>query len=76
MDKTIKSICCDGCEKEMSKETPSPADYGLVLSCKDFNTRRGGLVHSVMVYPILERDHHFCGLKCLNKWIKTLEENL
>ena len=70
MDKTVKSIICDGCEKEMIKCSSYPKEYGLTLSCDDFNTRRGGMSFAVMQYPIIARNHHFCGLGCLSNWIK------
>jgi len=74
MDKTIKSIICDGCKEEMIEHSSYPAEYGLVLSCKDFNVNKSGTVFSVIVYPIIERDHHFCGLKCLKEWVRDLDE--
>lgn len=75
MDKTFKNITCDGCEIKMSKQSAYPAEYGLVLSCKDFNTNKTGIVFSCMVYPIINRDYHFCGLDCLSNWIKKGDQN-
>jgi len=75
MNKTVKSITCDGCEKEMMKSSSYPAEYGLVLSCENFNINKSGMVYSVMMYPIIERDHHFCGLNCLKTWVENGEKH-
>ena len=70
MDKTVKSITCDSCEKQMIKSTKNPHEFGLVLSCQDFNINKSGMQYSVLQYPIIKRDHHFCGLDCLKTWIE------
>jgi len=69
MNKTVESIICDGCYKELIQYSSSPAKYGLVLSSQDFNRNNTGLVYSIVVLPPIERKLHFCDKVCLRAWL-------
>ena len=55
---------CDSCGKDIS--AGSDAAHRLVLS-EDHIWRRDTL--SAATPPLLDGEHHFCGLKCLDQWI-------
>jgi len=63
-----RSIKCDHCYKELIVDSAYPANYALELSCIDTGVNTSGIVYSVSLTPLLERKHHFCGLKCLKGW--------
>lgn len=68
MDKTQRSIICDTCEKELIVDSSYPHRYALKLSAVDYGRNSSGMVYSVAMLPPLDRDYHFCGMKCLNAW--------
>lgn len=64
----IRRVTCDQCDCDLT-ETDNSIDYRLDL----INTRipsKGGLVTLMMIHPHLDRDHHFCGVSCLKKWVE------
>lgn len=61
-------ITCDSCGADLSQESSMPG-YRLSLSCEP--TPTGCVVYSVLVYPPLDRPHHFCGTGCLKNWAST-----
>jgi hypothetical protein len=72
MDQTKKSILCDGCQKELVRESKYPHNYGLVLKSVDFElpTPEGLATFTVAMYPKIDRDCHFCGPGCLMSWCR------
>lgn len=69
MNKTVESIICDACQKELIQHTSMPAKYGLVLSSQDFNRNKSGFEYSVGVSPPIDHTHHFCNKVCLRAWL-------
>jgi hypothetical protein len=63
------NITCDSC-KEKLNSTTNCVDYRLTLS-SDFIPCKTGFLTSLNRYPSITREHHFCDLKCLEKWLKT-----
>jgi hypothetical protein len=70
-DKTIESIICDGCGKELITKSSYPSVYALVLGYTNVNRNTTGFEYAVMVYPPIDGTKHFCDTKCLSEWIKT-----
>lgn len=69
----ISEIKCDGCDIDLSK-TGNSIDYRLGL----YNERLPcgiGAVTDMMIYPIIERNAHFCGLLCLRAWLDKIYPN-
>lgn len=64
--KTVQVIC-DGCGADLTTRSNS-VDYRLVLTSEDKPGRGFGAYTDMMIYPPLERAHHFCGLTCLDHW--------
>lgn len=68
-----RQITCDACGADLTY-TGNCEDYYLVVSSaskapwysKDGG--RGGFVTAMAKYPPVEREHDFCGLKCLDLW--------
>lgn len=66
----IVEIKCDNCDKDIS-ETINYIDYRLHLSDQRISAKDGP-VTSMLIYPNLKRDCHFCNLRCLKEWINNL----
>ena len=66
MTKTTE-ITCDACQNNLNY-TSNCVDYRLVLKDEQIPSC-GGAVTSMMVYPILHGEKHFCGIGCLKVWI-------
>lgn len=60
-------INCDYCDKEIKPQENTSRDY-LELTNRRYSPV-GPMVLDILIYPIIERDYHFCGLGCLKKWI-------
>lgn len=71
---TTTSTTCDACGTELSIDSSYPANYGLALAAKDFGRNTSGVTFGVAMYPPLEREHHFCGLGCLGRWLNKEAE--
>ena len=67
-DKTMRSITCDSCDKELIVDSSYPHDWGIEVAPKDFGTNSSGMVYACICHPPIDRKHHFCGLKCLAQW--------
>lgn len=70
-DKTVKSLVCDSCGKELVRETSYPAVYALELKAINVNINTTGLVYGACVYPLIDGTMHFCGKSCLSKWLEA-----
>ena len=68
MDKPKQSITCDMCEKELIIDSSYPHSWALKLAPADYGTNTTGMQYAVMCHPAIDREHHFCGLKCLANW--------
>lgn len=60
-----RSIKCDNCGKELVIDTKYPTNYCLKLSSANYAYNRSGTTYAILGYPHVDRDHHFCDLKCL-----------
>ncbi len=67
-DKSIKSLTCDECEKELIVDSKYPHKYSLKVSAIDTGINTSASTFMVAVYPPIENDLHFCGMKCLKSW--------
>ena len=66
-----EKIICDGCGKQLNLPTSYPHNYCLRLSVVDHivpSEERG--VYMVHMTPPLKEDLDFCGMGCLNNWMK------
>ena len=61
----IHEVRCYLCERHLNYASPYE-DYYLHLSATQRHS--DGAVFSVMIYPPIDRDKHFCGVKCLFLW--------
>lgn len=61
-------VTCDNCNADLSDAGPRP-EYRLVLDAERI-PNSGRLLYAVYVVPAVDRQHHFCGLGCLSKWIE------
>lgn len=62
-------ITCDGCGKDLTT-TGNSVDYRLAL-VNEAIPSGGGAVTDMMVYPPIERNVHFCGMRCLKAWLSA-----
>lgn len=62
-------IKCDSCSMDLSSTT-NCVDYRLSL-VNDSLPSRSNVVTSMMIYPPIDRDAHFCGINCLKKWLSS-----
>jgi hypothetical protein len=60
------NVTCDGCGADLTT-TGNCEDYRLGLIVESIPSR-GGAVTAMAAYPPLERDAHFCGIRCLDHW--------
>lgn len=59
---------CDACGHDLSI-TKNCEDYRLTLTVERIPSVPGFVTLLAIDKP-LKRDHHFCGLGCLGKWMK------
>ncbi len=65
------TINCDSCGQHVNAPTLYDVDYYLTLSQSSAPHKKGSPVYDVYIHPILkDGDKHFCGLKCLQNWLK------
>lgn len=60
-------VTCDGCATDLTTRTNS-VDYRLVLESESKPGYGAGCYTDMMIYPPIDRTHHFCGLCCLDLW--------
>lgn len=60
-------ICCSHCKRDLTHSGGS-YDHSLILSDRKFGPPDGWPVFDIFILPIIEKDHHFCGLGCLVAW--------
>ena len=64
----IHQITCDGCGADLTY-TNNCQGYRLVLAFQEKPTTPGvGAVTLLAVKPPISQAHHFCGLRCLDRW--------
>lgn len=62
-------VRCDACGHDLTTRSNS-VDYRLVL---DYESKPGygsGVYTDMMIYPPIDREHHFCSMGCLARWIE------
>ena len=74
-------IKCDGCGGDLTS-TGNMVDYRLALNVES-KPLRGNFATAMSISPPLERDHHFCGVQCLDHWrdrerlyVKQMQERI
>jgi hypothetical protein len=62
----VETITCDECSCDLTT-TSNVIDYrlGLVVQSREV---AGGYITAMGKSPAIGRDHHFCGLQCLDTW--------
>jgi hypothetical protein len=68
--KTI-TVTCDGCGRDITT-TGNCEDWRLKLA-NDPIPNPGPTATLLAISPPIREDKYFCGLKCLAKWLTTLE---
>lgn len=63
----IEKVTCDGCGVDLTTRTNS-VDYRLVLAAESKPGYGSGFYTGMMIWPPVERTHHFCDLACLDQW--------
>ena len=71
--KTV-TILCDNCNADLNDAGAMPT-YRLCLKSEAV-PNSGGIMYSVMVYPLIAHDMYFCGLGCLNQWVFTVHPHI
>jgi hypothetical protein len=66
MQKT--EVVCDACGRDLTT-TSNCEDWRIALINQSIPPMPG-IVTSMMIYPKLESDFHFCCWKCLKKWFE------
>jgi hypothetical protein len=65
-----EQIVCDGCQDDLT-ETGNSVDWRLALYPERIPVpQRFSSVTDVMIKPDISQVHHFCGLQCLERWLK------
>jgi hypothetical protein len=62
-----EKVTCDGCGHDLTTRSNS-VDYRLVLASESKPGYGAGAYTDMMISSPLEREHHFCGLDCLDHW--------
>ena len=62
----IIQVSCDGCARDLSS-TGNCQDYRLVLKSESL-PQRSSFVTLMAISPPIGRPHHFCSLRCLDRW--------
>ncbi len=63
------TIKCDNCDADLKYKSNS-VEYRLVLVSESKNARPGIQSYTDMMnYPSIDSKKHFCGLRCLGKWV-------
>ena len=63
-----ETIFCDSCNKDISPTSSAyPHNWILEVSVKDV-AKHGGAVYALIMYPPLENNLYFCGVKCMTKY--------
>lgn len=59
-------VHCDHCGTDLSCSSNS-IDYRVTVQAEAIPPHAGA-VTDMMIYPPLDRPHHFCGLGCVRAW--------
>ncbi len=74
MSQEIAPVLCDGCGADIT-DTGNSVDYRLVLRSESkmpWYVRQGldsGMVTDMHIPDPLPSNKHFCGLRCLHRWV-------
>ncbi len=64
---------CSFCGEDLRKLNRSITDYCLLLRAAELPNTTGVSI-DVFVVPPIDKDHWFCGMGCLSKWIDKQKE--
>lgn len=67
-DRTVRSLQCDHCGKELVQHTSYPAIYSIAINTIDTNINNTGFEFPVFIYPPFVGTLHFCNKRCLGEW--------
>jgi hypothetical protein len=62
-----QKVTCDNCNADLTNTGAMPR-FRLRLSSEGL-THNSDMIYAVMVFPEIERDHHFCSKSCLREWL-------
>lgn len=65
----MKMVKCDECRGDLSKARNSIA-WRISVKCEYIPLESGVSLTDVWMEAPIAEDGHFCGLKCLKKWVK------
>lgn len=63
----LVTVTCDGCGCDLSTRT-NVEDYRLVLRSESKLGSGSGVYTLMAISPPIDREHHFCGVGCLDHW--------
>jgi len=63
----LVKVTCDGCGNDLSTRT-NVEDYRLVLHSESKPGYGSGFYTLMGISPPIDREHHFCGVGCLDHW--------
>jgi hypothetical protein len=64
-------ITCDNCGKDL-RHTNFEDEFRLVLSCEPkSHPGDGATTYATGFEPDINRQHHFCDMRCLGDWLKN-----
>ncbi len=65
------NINCDCCGEKLNVVSSYPHNYCLHLCSVDRGlSDDSGFQYAILQYPPIDKDLDFCGLACLEKWVK------
>jgi len=70
-DKTIKSIICDCCEKELVTEFYNEKSNCLELKTINPGFQKESKLFFTQMSTTNKNIYHFCDFVCLNKWLNN-----
>lgn len=66
-------VLCDGCGNDLTmRSRSSPYRLALVLDFKQADPEADNLPLAEYV-PLIDRDHHFCCLDCVDRWRNSVK---
>lgn len=60
-------VTCDACERDLSS-TGNQVNHRLALRSETLRAETGDL-STLFVPPEINREHHFCDLSCVCRWL-------
>lgn len=70
------AITCDVCGLDLAYSNHGAYGYRLMLTAEPRPPKGRLDIHDVALSKPLKRDHHFCGLACLGRWLNDRQTQL